>query len=509
MLMIWGCESRESDNSVDKKNAARLAQQHCGSCHAYVPPQALSKKVWESGVLKLMGYRMGIYEGMAPPDSLFEEGRAGELVKQADVYPLTPKLSREEWELIRDYYLTEAPDSMPGPDRKSEIKMGLEHFNYRPSNYSHQPPLTALVKILPDKQAVVFGDGKRNISSLNVIDSNLEKDYEIFMKGTPVHYQILQDTIFLTTIGPKIYPSDAPDGIIQKLFSPEPNTPPKRAVKIIENLQRPVDVEYADLNQDGRTDVLVCEYGHLTGKLAWYENIGGDDYTPHILQKTPGAIKTYVRDVNNDEHPDIIVLMAQGDEGIFLYTNDGTGHFQMKRLLTFSPLNGSSFMDLVDIDGDKDPDIIYTCGDNADQTPVLKKHHGIYIFTNDGKFNFSQSWFFHLNGAYKALVHDFDMDGDQDIAAISFFPDYRKTPEESFVYLQNTGDLQFEAYSAPEVTEGRWIVMDAADFDQDGDRDIALGSFVGFKPAGDSTNLYQKWIDDSPSVAVLENTTIP
>ena len=48
--------------------------------------------------------------------------------------------------------------------------------------------------------------------------------------------------------------------------------------------------------------------------------------------------------------------------------------------------------------------------------------------------------------------------------------------------------------------------MDAEDADQDGDVDIALGSFVGFRPEGDTTGLYEQWIQDSPSVVVLENT---
>ena len=37
----------------------------------------------------------------------------------------------------------------------------------------------------------------------------------------------------------------------------------------------------------------------------------------------PGAEKAYIQDYNKDGLPDIWVLFAQGDEGIFLFTNKG------------------------------------------------------------------------------------------------------------------------------------------------------------------------------------------
>ena len=66
--------------------------------------------------------------------------------------------------------------------------------------------------------------------------------------------------------------------------------------------------------------------------------------------------------------------------------------------------------------------------------------------------------------------------------------------------------MTFEEFSFPESTKGRWIVMDAEDMDADGDIYLALGSFVYFIPAGDTTGLGKKWLSTSPSVVVLENT---
>ena len=69
------------------------------------------------------------------------------------------------------------------------------------------------------------------------------------------------------------------------------------------------------------------------------------------------------------------------------------------------------------------------------------------------------------------------------------------------------GNLEFGDYSFPEATKGRWIVMDAGDIDDDGDIDLALGSFVYFLAQGDTTGLGKEWLSTGPSVVVLENTT--
>jgi hypothetical protein len=144
--------------------------------------------------------------------------------------------------------------------------------------------------------------------------------------------------------------------------------------------------------------------------------------------------------------------------------------------LRFPPIYGSSYFELADFNKDGFPDIVYTCGDNADYSTILKPYHGVYIYLNDGMNNFSQKYFFPMNGAYKAMARDFDGDGDLDIACISFFPDFTHRPQEGFIYLENRGGYSFKPYSFPEASEGRWLTMDVGDMDGDGDLDIIIGS---------------------------------
>ena len=116
---------------------------------------------------------------------------------------------------------------------------------------------------------------------------------------------------------------------------------------------------------------------------------------------------------------------------------------------------------------------------------------------------FTEAYFFPLNGAYKALSADFDGDGDLDIAAISFFADFDRSPEEVFVYLENNGDLNFTPSTFAGSLQGRWLTMDVGDWDLDGDEDIVLGSFaMGWSNV--SRDLEAAW-RQGPSVLILEN----
>jgi hypothetical protein len=202
-------------------------------------------------------------------------------------------------------------------------------------------------------------------------------------------------------------------------------------------------------------------------------------YEEKVLRPLPGAIKVCIDDYNKDGLPDIIALFSQAEEGIFLFLNKGNGTFETKELLRFSPLNGSTYFELRDLDGDGLKDILYTCGDNLDYTAdVLKNYHGVYVFLNKGNYRYEQRYFFPIHGCYKALARDFDNDGDPDIAAISYFPDARNQLQESFVYLENEGGFRFSPSSIRNYNSGNWISMDAADIDGDGDEDIVLGSML-------------------------------
>src|SRR5690606_21232648 len=110
-------------------------------------------------------------------------------------------------------------------------------------------------------------------------------------------------------------PTDLNLGYLMRLptFSEE-------GVKIlVSGLQRPVHVDFADLDGDGLEDIVICEFGNHTGALSWWKQDADGNYQRNVLRNMPGATKAYIKDLNKDGKPDIIALFGQGDEGIFIY----------------------------------------------------------------------------------------------------------------------------------------------------------------------------------------------
>jgi hypothetical protein len=254
---------------------------------------------------------------------------------------------------------------------------------------------------------------------------------------------------------------------------------------------------------DGKEDAIVCGFGNNTGKLAWYSDskVSGE----HILSNMPGARKVEIGDFNKDGRPDIMVLMTQAWEGITIWYNQGKGKFKEKKILRFSPVFGASYFELEDFNKDGFPDILLTNGDNWDYSRISKNYHGVRIYLNDGKFNFKEKWFFPLYGTSKAMARDFDNDGDLDIAAISFY-NTLEDPSNGFVYFSNEGNFTFRPSSLSAGALGKWLTMEAGDFDHDGDIDIVLGSY--FHNVEEMSRLITS-VDASsfPQLLVLNNTT--
>ncbi|RYG02647.1 MAG: VCBS repeat-containing protein, partial [Chitinophagaceae bacterium] len=245
---------------------------------------------------------------------------------------------------------------------------------------------------------------------------------------------------------------------------------------IAANLRRPVYSSVYDYDKDGKEEIVVCGFGHETGALSILRQ-KSDVYEAEVLWARSGALQIENHDYDNDGWMDFIALFGQGNEGIWLFRNNGKGGFEKKQLLAFSPLNGSSSFQLFDFNKDGRIDILYTCGDNSDHSRVLKPFHGLYIYLNASKDRFTEKYFYPMNGCTKAIVKDFDMDGKPEIAAIAFFADLRENDPRTFLYFREESVMNFKPVEIPIAEHGRWICMDANDIDGDGDIDIVLGNY--------------------------------
>jgi hypothetical protein len=493
LLVLLGLENcTQQKNVPDAERGATLARIHCTSCHTFSAPELLPKATWEQQVLPRMGYRLGIYEHVLQRDSLVEQ-EAVAIINEKNIYPTEPQLTDQEWADIQAFYLAEAPETLEQPAIPATV-VELPLFSVRNSPIKLTPPRVTMAQI---QSGGGFFIGDANEEAIY----QFEQDLTFQQKGKTgegaVTINEFVNTYLVTVMG-SFSPTDAAKGLVVSL--PKDKTQSPRIV--LEGLQRPVHTSVANFWEGQNVHLVISEFAKWTGKLALWSMEDGK-YVPTVLKDATGAIRSIPVDLNADGLLDIVALFGQGAEGIYAFYNQGDHTFKEEPLLTFPASYGSSYFAMMDLDADNDLDIIYTNGDNADYPPVLKPYHGIRFYMNDGGNNFSESFFYPLYGAYKAIPADFDQDGDTDIAAISFFPDFENRPERSFVYLENQGDGELLERTFPEVNIGRWITMDAGDVDLDGDLDIILGSlaFEVVPPVG----LLDKWVEAAVPFVVLEN----
>jgi len=471
----------------------KLARQVCSSCHLFPEPQLLDKKTWREQVLP----RMEALLGVSPPD--YSSSPEGELLRQLHIYPDNVAVGKADWENIVGYFLHTAPEQALPQSPRPEIKVGLKQFTMSAARFRNTPPATTLVAVSSRPNRIYLGDDFAQ--TIVMLNSEGQAFDTLRVGNAPVSLVESEGGIYVTAIG-SVPPSEVPRGELLFFKRQGQKFDPRKV--LLKDLPRPVQTDFGDWNRDGKMDLAICMFGNHRGRFSWFENAGNDIFTEHALLELPGAVHCVAHDFNGDGVPDLGVLMAQRTEAFYIFTNDCKGEFGSELVFQKPPPFGHNYFELADFDGDGRQDLLVANGDNGEYSSSLKNYHGVRIYLNRGGTRFTEAYFFPLNGATKAIARDFDDDGDLDIAAISYYPDYEKSPRESFVFLENQGNLKFSPSTFPQCVSGRWIVMDAGDVDGDGDLDIVLGSYVR-GPTEVPEFLIKSWEKQGPSLLILKN----
>ncbi|GAB3943488.1 VCBS repeat-containing protein [Spirosoma harenae] len=479
-LVVTGCHS-SNESALDNPLIAEgkeMAVKHCGTCHLLPTPDALDKETWVKHVLPAMAGNLGVeaYQG----GSYYAGPNA--------------RISYENWQKLIAYYEALAPEKLEKAQKPVEPINDLAVFSLeKPQADTTQTVITTMVAIDTMGHRIYSSDALRN--DLTVWDQQLHLTQSKPLSSNAVHATFLRDATgqeqgVFTCVG-TMRAADVARG---ELVSIDLSSKQKKDSSIIgRDFIRPIQSVPADLNNDGLTDWVVCGFGHLRGGLYWLKQQPNHQFIKTPIREVAGPIQATIGDFNADGWPDLMALFAHGDEGIWLFLNDKKGGFTERNLLRFPSYYGSTSFQLVDFNKDGKLDILYTSGDNSDYSKILKPYHGLYIYLNQGNFQYEQTYFYPINGCTKAIATDFDQDGDLDIATIAFFADFQHNPAENFQYFEQQKPLQFQPHALPITSYGRWICMDVNDYDQDGDADIVLGNFSktfiiqeGLKPTWDT-----------------------
>lgn len=222
--------------------------------------------------------------------------------------------------------------------------------------------------------------------------------------------------------------------------------------------QGPVDIVLADINGDGREDVIVGSQDPTTSNLYWYRNENADGsrwssaipilkgpfdaYPGENVEKTyhsPAGYRWYGGSSSGLENEDASIWSS--DKGSYIYSysinSGGSGGPYVQ------PYEICAAIAVGDFDGDGDGDIVasfihavvYTTADDPDEVSYLNSwgefyNRGVFVFWNDGNWTQTQlkgtdSWISSNTpnsdsnpAAMDVEVADFDLDGYPDIVAV-------------------------------------------------------------------------------------------
>ena len=231
---------------------------------------------------------------------------------------------------------------------------------------------------------------------------------------------------------------------------------------------QPVAVTTGDFNNDGRIDIAVSgnDVAMVTGRLYVILNNSGAFSTFTINSLTTPILNTWCLisgDFDADGNLDIAIPKSNGPGEIHTFRNNGAGIFTANGAVSLTSI--PIYAAVGDMDNDGDLDLV-----------VGLSGANINIIHNDGRGNFSSTPIaYPTSGSDPSAVAvaDFDNDGDLDIAA-------GNGASLNFYILVNNGTgTMFPAsgpYSVPSILPAP-VFLSAADVNGDGLPDIIASNY--------------------------------
>lgn len=466
----------------------QLARATCGGCHAFPPPEILPRDAWRDEFVRMMFIRENRLPPIGPPATVYR----------------TIKLP-PDMEQVLPFYTERAPARLPAPESWPAAADSPVTFSRRGLAMRDMPGTPAVSSVhLVD----VDGDG-----TLDVLGTDMRQG--VVFSGSPTGTEAALSTIasiphpahvslkdvdgdglrdlLVADLG-EFFPADHKKGSVIWLRALENR---RFGALWLDGWPRVAHVETADFNGDGKNDLAVAAFGwRKVGQVSILENRTTKPTDPtfvnHTIDARPGGIRIIPADLNRDGRMDFVTLLAQEHETVLAYINKGAGDFTFDQRVIYAaphPNWGSSGIELADVDGDEDLDVLLTHGDTFDDG-IVKPYHGVQWLENTGGYPFLEHTLAQMPGVHGARAADIDGDGDLDVVAGALLAGGSDVDESSLpalVWLEQTKRGVF-AKRTIEMGFPRHAAVDVGDIDGDGDIDIVAGNFSIGKPM-------ESWVD--------------
>jgi hypothetical protein len=444
-----------------------------GSCHAYPPADTFPRRHWRAEVER--GFRF------------FE--RSGLPLKAPPI------------ESVVRYYEGRAPEELPPiacPVANHPLPVRFEKVGFPNPPGAGRPAVSHLNVVRLPKP------GQKEPAAPAVLACDMQGGRVLLLRPSdpapawqvlgrvpnPAHAEVVDldrdgiDDILVADLG-SFPPTDRRCGSVVWLRGrPDGTFAP---VTLLADVGRVADVRAADFRGTGQLDLVVGVFGLIeTGEILLLENQTTNwaepKFVPRRVDARHGAIHVPVADLDGDGKPDFVALMAQEHEAVVAFLNDGSGGFKKKTLYAAPhPGYGSSGIQLTDLNGDGQLDVLYSNGDILDEPYLLKPYHGVQWLENAGGLAFKHHPIGPMYGAHNAVAADVFGTGRPAVVAVSFlpadkFPDRVTRKADAVVVWEQAAPGKFERHSLATV-DCDAVVVAAGDLYGTGRTDLMVGNF--------------------------------